>query len=356
MLEQTSASSAQRQDLRARFAAYEREHPGAFARDAAKALGVGEAQIIASRCGASAVRLSTRFRELVEAMPALGPVKTMARNEAVVLEKWGVYERVEIEGTMGQVVGEDIDLRLFLRNWHVAFAVEEQTARGPRRSVQIFDGHGTSIHKVYFEGEHDEARYARLVAEHAAKDQSPEEPIEPLPQAPPARPDTEVDVAAFQRAWDQMQDPHEFFHLMRRFGLTRPQALRLAGEARARRVANTSLQGALERAALRELPIMIFVGNRGIIQIHTGPIRHVEIMSGWLNVLDPRFNLHVREEEIASCWVVEKPTKDGIVTSFEAFDAAGENVLLLFGKRKPGTPEDPRWRALLEDATTQAAP
>jgi putative hemin transport protein len=99
---------------------------------------------------------------------------------------------------------------------------------------------------------------------------------------------------------------------------------------------------------------MIFVGNRGAIQIHTGTIHNVQRMHGWLNVLDPRCNLHVREESIASAWVVRKPTSDGIVTSFELYDAAGENVLLMFGKRKPGAVEDPRWRELV--ASLPAAP
>jgi putative hemin transport protein len=45
---------------------------------------------------------------------------------------------------------------------------------------------------------------------------------------------------------------------------------------------------------------------------------------------------------------VRKPTVDGIVTSIEYFDARGSEVVMLFGKRKPGTREDPRWRELVD--------
>ena len=93
---------------------------------------------------------------------------------------------------------------------------------------------------------------------------------------------------------------------------------------------------------------MIFVGNPGCIQIHTGPVKSVKLVEHWLNVLDPGFNLHLREDRIASAWVVKKPTVDGTVTSLELFDAAGETIAMLFGKRKPGLPEMPEWQATVE--------
>ncbi|MBA4267107.1 MAG: hemin-degrading factor, partial [Comamonadaceae bacterium] len=81
------------------------------------------------------------------------------------------------------------------------------------------------------------------------------------------------------------------------------------------------------------------------------PVKRVEPleMAGktWLNVLDPGFNLHLREDRIADVWVVEKPTVDGVVTSLEAFDADGELMAMFFGARKPGQVEQAAWRHLL---------
>ncbi|HLU69346.1 MAG TPA: ChuX/HutX family heme-like substrate-binding protein, partial [Fibrobacteria bacterium] len=87
----------------------------------------------------------------------------------------------------------------------------------------------------------------------------------------------------------------------------------------------------LELASARELPIMVFVGNPGCIQIHTGTVNNIKVMGPWLNVMDPEFNLHLREDRVAETWVVRKPTQDGTVTSIEAFTADGENIALLFG-------------------------
>ena len=101
------------------------------------------------------------------------------------------------------------------------------------------------------------------------------------------------------------------------------------------------------------VPIMVFVGNPGMIQIHGGPVQRVEVLGPWLNVLDRDFNLHLRADQVAHAWVVRKPTHDGIVTSLELFDAHGETIAMLFGERKPGQPERPEWRRLVADAVAR---
>ena len=92
-----------------------------------------------------------------------------------------------------------------------------------------------------------------------------------------------------------------------------------------------------EAAAESGLPIMV-VGNAHCIQIHTGPVCNLKWLDDWFNVLDPEFNLHLKTTGIAELWRVRKPSTDGIVTSWEAFDADGELIVQLFGARKPGEP------------------
>src|SRR5262245_47905157 len=89
---------------------------------------------------------------------------------------------------------------------------------------------------------------------------------------------------------------------------------------------------------------MVFVGNRGCLQIHTGEVHKIVPLGPWINVMDPGFNLHLRTDAVTEAWIVRKPTDDGIVTSLELFDANGETIALLFGARKPGIPEQDAWR------------
>jgi putative hemin transport protein len=104
----------------------------------------------------------------------------------------------------------------------------------------------------------------------------------------------------------------------------------------------------VEKAAETQLPIMIFAGNKGNIQIHQGKVRTVRQMGDWLNVLDPDFNMHLNENVVDSAFVVHKNTEDGLVSALELFDKKGEMVAQFFGLRKPGLPQKAEWKALLD--------
>ena len=134
--------------------------------------------------------------------------------------------------------------------------------------------------------------------------------------------------------------------MLRDLGVGRTQALRLGGQW-SRKVPTSSLETALDKARAAGLDIMVFVGNRGNIEIHTGPVNKLARVGDWTNVLDPGFNLHVDTRGIDSAWVVRKTCSDGEVTSLEMYDATGSNICLLFGRRKPGQKEQEGWRGLL---------
>jgi putative hemin transport protein len=105
----------------------------------------------------------------------------------------------------------------------------------------------------------------------------------------------------------------------------------------------------LDLAARASTPIMAFVGNLGMLQIHSGPIQKVMAVGSWINVMDSRFNLHLQMDAVAQAWLVRKPTDDGIVTSVELFNDDGEAIAMFFGERKPSKPELSAWRNLVEE-------
>ncbi|PLZ03701.1 hemin-degrading factor [Burkholderia sp. WAC0059] len=315
-------------------------------REAAHAMRVCEAQAVAAFVGVHAVRLRPDFMNLIAQLPRLGPVLTLTRNEAAVHEKEGRFERVSEEDQVGLVLGSAIDLRVFHRVWGFAFAVREPAADGERKSLQFFDTRGQAVFKVYLRPRSDHAAYDALATEWAVPQRSARLNLAPAAPAEDRPSDDAVDVTGLRAAWDAMNDVHDFFPLLRRFQLARTQALRLAGPDYAIRVERDSIGTVLRQAARDALPIMVFVGNPGMIQIHTGPVQKIHTVGSWLNVLDDDFNLHLQTALVDSVWVVKKPTREGIVTSVELFDKAGENIALLFGARKPGTPELPGWRSL----------
>jgi putative hemin transport protein len=324
-------------------------------RDAAHALHVSEGEVIASavgrREGLGAVRLQGPWPELFEQLPSLGPVMALTRNESVVHEKVGRYEEMSHQGLMGLATGTDIDLRIFYHRWKHAYAVTEEGGKGGQRSLQIYDPHGDAVHKVFLREDSDLAAWMAFVLRNAHDDQAPSVAVEREKAVPELAADADVDLAAFREAWSQMKDTHEFFPLLRRFKLARAQALRLAAPEFVHRTGNDAARTLLRDASRDGLSIMCFVGNPGMIQIHTGPVQRIEVMGPWLNVLDASFNLHLREDSIAQTWVVKKPTSDGIVTSVELFDQAGETMAMFFGERKPGKRELAGWRELVARST-----
>jgi len=96
-----------------------------------------------------------------------------------------------------------------------------------------------------------------------------------------------------------------------------------------------------------QLPIMLFVRNKGAIQIHNGRIHNFKVTGRWLNILDDDFNLHLDEPAIAHLFVVERPASVGRLTSLELYDVNGNNIALVFGDYSPGIGEDPVWHELV---------
>ncbi|WP_417606793.1 ChuX/HutX family heme-like substrate-binding protein, partial [Primorskyibacter flagellatus] len=117
----------------------------------------------------------------------------------------------------------------------------------------------------------------------------------------------------------------------------------IAGAPWVRRLEPQAADAMLQAVRDAGIEVMIFVGNRGCIQIHTGPIHKLHPMGPWQNVMDPGFNLHLRLDKVAEVWAVEKPTQRGPAVSVEAFDAEGGLIFQAFGVGKKGRDSRAEW-------------
>lgn len=320
-------------------------------RDMAARIGVSEASLIAATAGPSGRRVARRLRDdmlnMVKALPSLGQVLALTRNQAAVHEKVGTYGGLEGDGQVAGVYGDQIDLRLFLKNWRFGFAFEEPIPDSdrPKRSLQFFDGRGHAVHKVHLRPESDHDAFEALVADMGTEVWDDDLDVEPMLAR---RPSPVVDVSGLRFAWRELKNVHDFHLLLRRFKTERLDALRCVGPEFAYETERTAHRGLMEKSAADGLSIMVFVNNPGCTQIHTGPIHELKGMGAWWNILDPGFNLHLKEDEIGSACVVKKPTERGQITSYEIFDRDDRLALTLFGRREKGQPENPAWRELAE--------
>ena len=350
-------------DIREQFA--QQRQAGLRAKDAAEALGLSEGAAIAAHGGEherslKVTPLRAEWLAVLQGLQACGTVMALTRNDSTVHEKDGIYQNVSATGPVGLALSREIDLRLFFMQWHAGFAVTEASANGNRpamHSLQFYDAAGRAVHKIFAREATDMAAWNALVerfAEPSAGYVFRAATAKPAPKA-----DSSIDVPALKAAWAAMKDTHEFFEMLRTHGAERQQAFRLVPEY-CQPLEVDAVSRLLGDAAVDATPIMVFVGNAGCIQIHTGPVSNIQPMDGkdgvrWINVLDKGFNLHLRTDMIANVWVVQKPTSDGVVTSVEVFDAEGNNMAMFFGERKPGQPELQSWRDLVAGLQRHAA-
>ncbi len=324
--------------------------PAIRARDAADELGVSEAEIVATMVGDTAVRLDGNACDLLHALSHVGRCKALTRNQHAMVEVRGRYGAgLDLGAPAGRVVGEHLDLRVVLDHWRTIFAVNEphpQRRGQRRRSIQVYDRSGAAVHKVVLEPDGDAATWDAVVETRRV--------TEPLVIERPGRkrrprPDSAIDRNGLIADWDAMTDTRELFDVLAKHGAKRTQALRLAGESRARAVRDDAIDHVLHDAANTGDKIRIFLGNRGCVQVFAGAVSRITRHGPWLDVTDPDLHLRMRTDQIASSWVVTKPTRAGKISSLELFDRAGETIALVYCKRDGHMrSEAPRWHAVLE--------
>lgn len=349
--------------LQERYDALRTEQPKLAFRDAAAKLNVSEAELLASTgIGKTVTRLQEGDnvpREIMRRALDLGKVMALTRNDNGVLERTGVASRLKpqeevagldadkekerearLRNIAGGYLGGEIDLRFTFKNWKYAFAVVQPGKDGVvSRSLQFFDQSGNAAHKVYVKSEAGVAVFDKIVADFRNPSQSADLKVAAAPVKPKQKADSEVDVKEFQLAWNEINDVHQFNRLLTEFGVSREQGLRLGPVDKVQRIAPSAVRQLLEQAAKQQVEIMAFLGNSSTIQIFSGKINKVQEAGGYFNVLDPEFNLHLRDSAFVSGYVVKRA---GVV-DVEFYDKDGNEVISFFGVRSKEKPIPQAW-------------
>lgn len=103
---------------------FQAENPKLRARDAADAMGISEAALVAASIGHGTTRIDAHPDRIIPAAERLGEVMALTRVGACVHEKVGEYGAYHPGEHAAMTLAEDIDLRIFPVHWAHAFAVE----------------------------------------------------------------------------------------------------------------------------------------------------------------------------------------------------------------------------------------
>lgn len=334
-------------DIKKKFQTLKEKDPNLRMRDAADMLNLSEAELLATRCGVEVIRLdASKAKEILKEIPKLGKIMALSRNEYVVNELKGLYQKIHIgDSSIGYIAGE-IELRISFDAWKMAFSSKDDLHGKTLRSFQFFTKNGEAIHKIYLQDQSNQKVYEEIIEKYKSEDQSPSQEIEYDENSPEEIPDEYINIEEFRKQWNEMKDVHELKGIAKKHKLTKIQTLRLAPEGMSEKIKNDSTRYLLEKAKEKEIPLMIFVGNKGIVQIFSGKIYNLKDHGPWFNVLDENFNLHLKEEGINQTWISKRPTKGGILHSVECFDKKGELLIQFFGEGGHGGPEPESWTKL----------
>ncbi|MHA7879934.1 MAG: hemin-degrading factor [Saccharospirillum sp.] len=308
-------------------------------RDAARELNVSELELLLTRLGEGVTWLDLEGRLLADELSSLGPVMSLVRNDCAVHETTGRFGVLGGGAQVGLFLGEQ-DSRLFFKHWVFILAVIE----GERESIQVFDATGQAVIKIYRLAHTDSQAWEALIQ---TRRTVRTHPLALLPQTVLERRPVK-DPQALIEGWSQITDVHQFNSLLKSQETDRLSAFEVAGSNWAQPVPCHAMETVMNACKECRIPLMTFVSNTGVVQIHTGSPGQLKRTGPWYNILDPNFNLHLNTQTLTSAWVVRRPTIDGCVTSVEAFDALGRTVIQFFGQRIEGEQERDDWRALAD--------
>lgn len=334
--------------LKERYEQVIQSNPKLRIKEYADLLGISELELLASSLHDPAVKLQENPIEIYKELPKLGRVMALARNENAVHERKGTFGKVQVHGSMGLILGEDIDLRVLFDDWKYVYNVEKEHNGKMLRSIQFFNKYGKPSQKVYLTDDSNEEEYQKLIETFRSDDTTlPVVEKGEKPKNYNAIEDIDFDKAISE--WEKLEDTHNFQTILDTQKIKRLELIKRAPDNLAYRVYNDAVIDILHSAVDRQVPIMVFVANDDIVQIHTGEIKNIRLIENWTNIMDENFNMHLRNDLIAETYVLFKPTNDGVVTSLELYDMEGELAITFFGKRKPGIPELPEWQAIIAE-------
>lgn len=271
------------------------QEPKLRIRDAARNLGVPEAELVALGEGVTATQLRPDWEAILSELRNAGPLMALTRNEHVVHERHGSYSSPQFYDDVCIVEDNGFKAALFLSEWATGFYVREPSRGEIRPSLHFFNRNGDAVHKIYLTPRSQNNVFNRL-----AENLRWENP--PAVQWEYSGRQVQVNGRGGE-LWSHRSlvgwGHDEWGQSVKTPNLAlRSECLKVIP------IAVDVGEQLLSKVASLGLPVRIVVGNSGALQIHSGTIQKIIRTGPWINVLDDQFNLHFRDQRLGSAWWV----------------------------------------------------
>ena len=344
------------------YQALKEKIPMLFPTEGATALGVSEFELMLA--SPYSQYIGDQCKAVLKQFETFGDMESIVRNELAVHEKMAPYHNLKLGEKMGLALNVGgLDLRFFMWQWqHMLAVTDTSRADKPSYSIQFYNAQGAAIDKVYLRELSDENIASWQAMIEAQLRTVNTETLTLEVQAPLSewryKVLSEAERTQLQQGWQAMTDVHQFHTLLKNLDIDRASSYYQAPDQMTQQLDISAVEAVFTHARDAKCPIMIFVGNSGLVQIQTGTVQTLKRMGDWFNILDKDhndFTLHLKDRALAQVWCVKRPTKDGIVTCIEGFDGHGVSIFSVFGQRLEDTPELAEWQQIVATVVKEHA-
>ncbi|AHF02351.1 hypothetical protein THIAE_08140 [Thiomicrospira aerophila AL3] len=297
----------------------------------------------------------------------------LTRNDAVVLEHTGelCYE-CYASGLVGWSQ-QDWLAEFDLSCWHYAIWLGADS----RPSLQFYDASGEALHKLFVVDQTDRQGFMNAIAPFLMnpQDWAREVGVE----GDPARSSREagierwlfmklqaclkehesvkscrlIDKEALLLDWRLLSHRDNIGSLFKQYKITRPAGYALLSEG-VFQLDTSALGQIFNHVRDKHLAVKITVANAGAIQTHRGLVNKLVTVGPWFNVLDPAFNMHLMETEVASIWLLTKGFDDDFAAHIECFDHQERLIISIAPCATERPADDQEWWNLINDLAYSA--
>ena len=249
------------------------EHQKIRIKDAADILNVSEAELLSTTIGEKSDFLRVpNWLQLFKEIVSLGPMMYLVRNDYAVHEMTIPINNVQKKTSFILLWNEDEYVKIIDSCIKYAFYTSG-IARGNKiYSIQMFDSLGKAILKIYLKN--DKLEKFKEIKNQYKTDYDYE--LQKMEKRDSSRTD-----------WNKSDQEQLDWVIKDNFSITKY----------------------LEDVVTNNKKISIQISNDGAESMYSGTIKNVIHKFGWLNIMDPTFNLHVKDMQINKIWA-DKHNKD----------------------------------------------
>nr|WP_126972698.1 heme ABC transporter ATP-binding protein [Gynurincola endophyticus] len=337
---------SKQQSLKDRYISLREMYPHYTIRDIARQLNISEASTVMLELNGNAVLLEADIPALLRNLPALKSVTTQTYSEHVMVERTGIYQNYSSNEQIVKFDDEDIDLNVSHQLWQTVFAYND--IYNNEKSLQFFNAEGELLYKATLTDESDIDVYDAIVRQFRSPRQEPFDIHKSKVQSYKEIPDESVNQQLFCDSWHAMKNADELSVILRKFGIRRSQAIRLAPDNCAAKMSLYNFKKVMTHCMNNEIPVKLQAGNRSCIHTQVGVIKNLIDTGSCYQVADAKCKLFVQEDAIGSVWHIIQPTITGPMHLLELYDHDGELMLQVTGKHEVGKEHVEEWKNTLE--------